>query len=166
MATLILMCGMAFSGKTTLARTLVERLGCAYVSLDDINADRGLWGGEGIPVEEWERTHQLALGQLRERLVENRCVVLDDTNSLRWLRDRFRDAAAEGGHNVRLVYMDTPLKEIDRRMKRSRDATDRRRVRDDVFAQLLASFQVPGPDEDPVVVGIHDDAEAVVAWLG
>jgi hypothetical protein len=58
------MCGLSFSGKTTLARKIVERLQCAYISLDDINAERGLWGGDGIPVEEWERTHALA----RERL--------------------------------------------------------------------------------------------------
>jgi predicted kinase len=56
MKTLYLMCGLSFSGKTTLARKIVERLQCAYISLDDINAERGLWGGDGISVGEWERT--------------------------------------------------------------------------------------------------------------
>ena len=50
----------SFSGKSTLARKIIERLRCAYISLDDINAERGLWGGDGIPLEEWERTHALA----------------------------------------------------------------------------------------------------------
>jgi predicted kinase len=54
------MCGLSFSGKTTLARKIVEWLQCAYISLDEISAERGLWGGYGIPVEEWERTHALA----------------------------------------------------------------------------------------------------------
>ena len=39
MKTLYLMCGLSFSGKTTLARKIVERLQCAYISLDNINAD-------------------------------------------------------------------------------------------------------------------------------
>ena len=39
MKTLYLRCGLSFSGKTTLARKIVERLQCAYISLDNINAD-------------------------------------------------------------------------------------------------------------------------------
>src|SRR5580704_5902496 len=39
MKTLYLLCGLSFSGKTTLARKIVERLQCAYISLDNINAD-------------------------------------------------------------------------------------------------------------------------------
>jgi predicted kinase len=48
------MCGLSFSGKTTPVRKLVERLQCAYISLDDTNAGRAVWGGDGISVEEWE----------------------------------------------------------------------------------------------------------------
>jgi hypothetical protein len=51
------MCKLSFSGKTTLARKIVEWLQCANISLDDINAERGLWGGDGIPVDEWKRKH-------------------------------------------------------------------------------------------------------------
>jgi predicted kinase len=50
MKRLFIMCGIAFSGKTTVAKQLVQAVGCAYVSLDDINAERGLHGGEGIAV--------------------------------------------------------------------------------------------------------------------
>ncbi|MHC5676314.1 hypothetical protein [Nostoc sp.] len=35
------------------------------ISLDDINKERGLdFGGDGISVEEWENTHQIAIGIL------------------------------------------------------------------------------------------------------
>ena len=48
---LYLLCGLAFSGKTTLTAALSRHLGAAVVSLDAINASRGLQGGMGIPVE-------------------------------------------------------------------------------------------------------------------
>jgi hypothetical protein len=31
---------------------IVKWLQCAYISLDDINAERGLWGGDGISIGE------------------------------------------------------------------------------------------------------------------
>src|SRR4029077_883183 len=42
---LYLLCGLAFSGKTTLASILSVRLPAVVVSLDAINASRGLDGG-------------------------------------------------------------------------------------------------------------------------
>jgi predicted kinase len=56
---LFIMGGTAFSGKTTLAKELVSELGCAHISLDEINAERGMFGGEGILAQEWESGHQM-----------------------------------------------------------------------------------------------------------
>ena len=64
MSTLYLLCGMPFSGKTTLGRSIAKYHGCPYISLDKINEARGLSGGDGIPVKEWEKTHFLAMQQL------------------------------------------------------------------------------------------------------
>jgi predicted kinase len=74
------MCGFSFSGKSTLASKIVEQLRCAYISLDDINAERGLWGGNGIPIEEWERTHGLARERLATWMATGKDAVVDDVN--------------------------------------------------------------------------------------
>ena len=47
--TVYAMCGLAFSGMSTVAQTLRRELGIELISLDAINAERGLQGGEGIP---------------------------------------------------------------------------------------------------------------------
>ena len=65
MQTLYLLCGMPFSGKTTLGKSIAEYLSSPYISLDKINEARGLYGGDGIPIEEWEKTHLLAMQQLQ-----------------------------------------------------------------------------------------------------
>lgn len=39
------MCGLSFSGKSTLAALLADELGAELLSLDAINAERRLYGG-------------------------------------------------------------------------------------------------------------------------
>ena len=48
---LVLPCGRSYSGKSTLARALADALPGVVVGLDAINEERGLHGGQGIPVE-------------------------------------------------------------------------------------------------------------------
>lgn len=56
MKTLYLLCGLWLSGKSTLARAMAERASMALISFDAINRERGLWGGDGVPGEEWKVT--------------------------------------------------------------------------------------------------------------
>ncbi|GAB3386856.1 hypothetical protein GCM10027568_05800 [Humibacter soli] len=47
---LVAMCGLSFSGKSTFARALAKELDADIVSFDAINEERGLNGGDGIPI--------------------------------------------------------------------------------------------------------------------
>jgi len=66
---LVLMCGTTFSGKSTFARALAAEIQGLIISLDEINERRGLWGGDGIPLEEWQRTHEIATTEARTHLL-------------------------------------------------------------------------------------------------
>ena len=162
MRRLFLMCGLAFTGKTTLAKALVERTNAAYISLDEINAERGLWGGAGIPVEEWERTHQIALRRMDELMPYGREVVLDDTNNLRWLRDRFRATAGRHGYQARVIYLDIPLPELRQRMQRNQTTHERAAVRTDIVEELVGDFEQPTVDEDVLRFTVQEPVET---WL-
>lgn len=151
MPTVFLMCGLAFSGKTAVAQRIASEFGCHYLSLDEINDERRLWGGHRIPDEEWERTHEIALERLRHYLDRGGCVVVDDTNNLRWLRDRFRAVAAESGHDAVLVYVTAPIGEIRQRIAQADRTGERRVVTDDVFEEHVESFEEPTSDESPIV---------------
>ena len=84
------MCGISFSGKSTLAQKIATKIGAPVISLDEINHGRGLGlNGDAIPDEEWVKTHGMALEKLEEAMVSERDIVLDDTNCFRWLRDSF-----------------------------------------------------------------------------
>lgn len=145
---LVLLCGTSFSGKSTVARVLAERLPARVVSLDEINERRGLWGGDGIPVEEWGRTHQFAQVEVLELLSSGGSVVVDDTSSPRFLRDGWRALAVRAGVEFRLVYVEVDQATVRARRDRNRVAPRRRDVADDVLDQHLAEFEPPGEDED------------------
>ncbi|TCC63325.1 ATP-binding protein [Kribbella pittospori] len=147
---LVLMCGTAYSGKSTYAQALAARVDAVVVSLDEINERRGLWGGDGIPVEEWIRTHELARTEVRAQLAAGRTVIVDDTSSLRSLRDGWRSLAAGAGFV--LVYLDVDHPTIRRRQAGNRRSLARGDVADAVLEQHLADFEPPGADESPVRV--------------
>ena len=155
-------CGLSFSGKTTLAREVARRTEAEYISLDDINAERGLRGGEGIPVEEWERTTALAIERIGRLLDAGRDVVLDDTLCFRWLRERYAAVAERHGARFVLLYVSTPLPEIHRAMAENEATPRRAPIRPDVFEEHARSFEHPTEEERPRV---YDRTVPVEEWI-
>ncbi|MDF5734618.1 MULTISPECIES: ATP-binding protein [unclassified Nostoc] len=163
MKTLYLLCGLAFSGKSTLAKAIVNYLNCAYVSLDDINKERGLgFGGDGISVEEWENTHQIAIGLLDNLMQLEQDIILDDTNCFRWLRDRFREVAKRHNYKTKVIYLDVPLEEIYIRMQMNEQTKKRQGIKKEIFAQLIQNFQLPEVDEN---ILLFNNEYTIQDWL-
>jgi predicted kinase len=159
-----LLCGLAFSGKSTLAAALAERLGAKVVSLDEINARRDLRGGEGVADEEWAATHRQALREVEGHMRRGTpYIVVDDTSCFRFLRDDHRKLAARHGYRLRLLLLITPLQEIRRRMGRAAETGERRGLAPQVFAEHTASFESPGEEESPLAVPWQVDP---ASWIG
>jgi predicted kinase len=156
------LCGLAFSGKTTLARALCRQAGAEYVGLDEINEERGLRGGEGIPGEEWEKTSNIAIERAEAFLASGRDVVLDDTLCFRWLRDRYAAVAARHGAQLVLLYVATPLPEILEAMAENETHRRRQPIRPDVFEVHARGFEPPTADERPLV---YDRTLSVEDWI-
>lgn len=157
------MCGPAFSGKTTLAVAIVRARGYERIALDEINAERGLPpGGEGLPVEEWERTSAEAVRRLHAAMGRGAGVVLDDTCCYRFLRDRYRAVARTHGYRPTVVFLDVPERVLLERLAANRVARERPDVRDEIMAAHLASFEIPEADEEVLVFRAGDP---ISAWI-
>jgi predicted kinase len=157
---LLLLCGLAFSGKTTLARAIARSLALPCVSLDEINTERGLRpGGEGLPAEAWERSHTVAENRLAAAFTTGHGAVLDDTGCFRWLRDRYRDLARRHGCDTVVIFVDTPVEAIRARIEENTRASKRSSIFDEVFSRHLAEFEPPEPDEHVVRFTPSDDIE-------
>jgi len=137
------MCGLAFSGKSSVAAILARELKTELISLDAINHERGLRGGEGMSDRQWEETSAIAMDRLRQWLQRGRSVVVDDTFSHRFLRDRCKRVADDNGSRFLIILMDTPLSDIEARREANDRHPVRHRIRDQVFWHHRDRFQFP-----------------------
>jgi predicted kinase len=154
---LIALCGLAFSGKSTIARRVAVELGHALISYDAINAARGFDGGKAIADQEWEKTSLQAAEEATATLVAGRGVVIDDTFSHRFLRERFAKLAESVGVPFVLLFVDTPLSVIEARIAENARTGARAHIAPDVFAHHRDRFQFPDADEKPVrLIGTAD----------
>ncbi len=158
-----MLCGRSFSGKSTVAGWLRDGLGGKTVSFDEINAERGLWGGDGIALAEWIATGEIATQRVRAALALGETVIVDDTSSPRFLRDRWRSVAGDLDVSMVLVFVDTTLSTIKARQGANRASRTRRDVTDAVMDEQLAGFEPPEPDEPKVVVSEISTEEQVVS---
>lgn len=163
MPTLTLLCGLAFSGKSTLAHRLVAGTGARSVSLDEILASRGLpSGGEGLPAAEWIAAHRVACEWVTVLAANGHGIVVDDTNCYRWLRDSFRAAVAPYGYDTLVVYLDLGPAAVRARVEANRSTPARPGIRTEVLEALIASFEPPAPDERCVRLRTPDEIDD---WL-
>jgi predicted kinase len=160
--TVYAMCGLAFSGKSSAAAAVVRALKIDVASLDGINIERGLKGGEGIADAQWEETSFIAMERVRAFLKSVRSLVVDDTFSHRFLRDRCKAVADEFSARFVILFMDTPLAEIEVRRAANNLNPVRHGIRDAVFAHHRDRFQFPTDDEP--VVRIRTNRE-LADWL-
>jgi predicted kinase len=164
---LTLMCGLSFAGKSTVAATIVEHFDVDLLSLDAINAERGLEGGKGIPVEEWATTNAIAHERARIALRAGRSVVIDDTGSPRFIRDAWRETAVAGGASFAIVWVRIDASTQRQRVEANRDCRMRMDVTDEVLKAHRAGFDEPTADERPILVdgGSAIDVEVLLRRL-
>jgi predicted kinase len=161
-AELIATCGLAFSGKSTVARKVAAALHAELISYDAINILRGFDGGKVIADSEWEKTGLMAADSARAAIARGRGVVVDDTFSHCFLRDRFRAVAKSTSVPFVLLFVDTPLAIIEARIAENARTRQRAHIEPDVFAHHRDRFQFPGADEAPVRLSNEADLER---WL-
>lgn len=152
-ARVVLMCGVAGSGKSTYARALEEE-GWLRLSID---------------VAAWQRGHrELPLSveltddiraQQRQALVhavrEGRDVVVDYSFWSRAQRDDYRRLARDAGAEVEVAYCPAHPETARRRIERRNDgprSPDTYTVEAETLSSYLEGFEAPGPDETDVRV--------------
>jgi predicted kinase len=163
MPTLFELCGLPFSGKSTLARALAARLRIPCVELDAVNTERGQ-GLNGAPLtpEEWTATYDEVYRRIASHLRPRRSVIFDAVNFTRPQRDEVRMLAEGCGASVCLIYLAVPSERAIARWQRNRLTGERHDVPDDNFVLVLDHFELPADDEDALV---YDGSQPPDDWL-
>ena len=141
--TALLLCGLPYSGKSTLAEALIAD-GYFLISLDAINHERGLGlHGQSVPGSEWMETHRVALERLRAYVQAGHSVVWDDTNYAAWIRDPIFEAALEAGSEPVVVFVDTPLEIVRARAVDTKVRGLRPACPEEDFERVIRDFERP-----------------------
>lgn len=153
----IMMCGVAGSGKTTLAQQL-EKQGFVRLSIDEeIWATNGRHGID-YPVENYEKYKEIAERKLRNQLVElvqdKRQVVIDFSFWQRSRRNQYKQIIEEAGGEWKLFYLKVHPKDLRERLKlRSQrfDANAAFIITEQILTDYLSGFEVPEGEGEIVI---------------
>jgi len=155
----VLLCGVAGSGKTTYAKDL-ETHGYVRLSVDEEIWERfGRFGVDYDP-SAYETYSEVARRSLDERLtglvVQGRNVVLDSSLWRRERREECKQLVERAGGRWRLVYLQTNEAVLRERLAERAgrfDANAAFPITDELLTHFLTSFQAPsGEGEETIVV--------------
>jgi predicted kinase len=161
-STLYLMCGLPFSGKTTLAHALADRYGFVHLDLDALARARSLFPDEGVRDEQWGEIFDDVYQQVAAILAGGESVVVDAVNYDRAGRDRFRTIAQQSDSPFYVIFINLSLQEIERRRQANQATPVRPPVRQQDFVELATEFEVPIPKENLL---IYDGTQSIPEWI-
>jgi predicted kinase len=155
---LLVLCGPAFSGKTTLSHALARR-GWTHISPDEILRAKGMEPGDGLPDSVWGEALVEVCARIEALVGQGRDGVLDDTSCYRWLRDRYRQVARQGGVDAALAVLRIDRDEVLRRVAANAQQGHREGIREDVLRAHLDAFEWPTEDEGALELDARWDVE-------
>lgn len=159
-----LLVGFPYSGKTTLAKELVKKLGFAHINLDQLKWDMGYTdvGDDDVPDEAWDKIFDTADKLLLKYLKEGKNVA----NEYAWItkqwRDRARNVAKNGGFETKIIYLKLPKEEILKRWKSNKESRKRFHWPEDEFLRTFEEFEEPTLDENVI---IFDNQTTIDDWI-
>ncbi len=136
---LYIMCGLAFSGKSTLARKLVEHTGSKFIAFDKLWVEKDKEKPVPKNSEGWRYIRDVAQKEILNSLKSGSSVVYDDNNPRKEHREELKKVAREAGAEAVVVYLDTPLSVVRNREEANRTSKERHDV------------EIPTADENVVV---------------
>lgn len=149
--TLIIMCGLPFSGKTVLAKKISQERGVSVVSIDAIREERGFsWeDNDRVTSADWQSIFAEVYRRLAQELAAGRSVIYDSANQDRASRDELRAFALKHHATTELIYLDVPLKTIMQRWKANATSKERFHLPEKWLRAAIDTLEPPTPDENP-----------------
>lgn len=148
MTNLYIMCGLAFSGKSTLARKIAESTGSKIIAFDKLWVEKEkeqpvLKGDKG-----WKFIRKVGQDEVAKALQEGNSVVYDDNNVRFEHREELREVARRFGARAVVVYLNTPMELIRKREAANKVTGQRHEVEPENFQTVLEQLQIPNDQEN------------------
>lgn len=155
---LLILCGIPFSGKSTLA-TELEKYGFKRIDLDIVKTD--LLGKDAIDSSinqsTWDKIYNEMYSQINSSLKSGVSVVHDTGNFTIYERSLISKIATKLGIPYYTIYVATPADTARLRMTTNRETNSRFNVTDESFASAVNEMETPNQNENPLTYNESDD---------
>lgn len=149
---LIVLSGLPFSGKSTLAKKLSKTLGMRIVSYDhDIYAKhKDEVPPDTSPAKEYEIVQDIAREHLRSLLTKGESTIYDDLNLEKSDRQPLLELARQCNAKPYIIFVDTPLSVIEERRKANLQKPSRGHISEEKMQLNISLLQKPSPDGNAI----------------
>lgn len=153
---LYILCGEAFSGKSTLSKKIAAHFDAHIVGRDEVYfAAEKILALESTPDEDddslWKNMWLLVLQGVKNQLLLGNSVVIDDNCLYIKERDALRTIAREAGVESVLIFLDIPMEVLKERKEQNKISKTRHDVPSAWFAEDSELFERPTEAENPII---------------
>jgi predicted kinase len=164
---LIILCGIPFSGKTTLSKKLSSDLNFVVVDLDDIKFE--MFGNEikdeEIDQSNWDKIYQKMYQKVESLLGEGSGVIHDTGNFTIYERGLINKIAKKLNVPFVTIMVDIPVNIAKERLIKNRELKQRFDISDESFHSAVAEMERPTLEENPIVYGQGVKYETLLSEL-
>jgi predicted kinase len=162
--TLFILCGLPFSGKTTLSKKLVEKYGLVRADIDEIKFEKGYEGvsDDDVPDKSWREIYDVLHRRIFSNLNSGKDVICDMSNLQKKERNELRDLLKKGDFNSQVIFVKVPEKVARKRWIKNRKTKKRFDIPENIFNEAITLLEIPSEDEN---VTIFDYKDKLDEWI-
>ncbi len=170
MKKLFILCGEAFSGKSTLAKIISKKYKANIVGRDEIYfATEKILALENTPDEDddslWNNLWPVTLQGVKNQLMSNNSVVVDDNCFHLSQRNELRSIGEKFGAKVLLIFLDTPIEILNKRKQENKVNKTRHDVPSEWMEDDRNKFERPTDDENALLYKEGGDIDEFINEL-
>jgi len=158
---LFILCGEAFSGKSTVSKKLSEMYEAKIIGRDKIYfALDNILALENTSDEDdnnlWKNLWPISIQGIKNQLFLGHSVVVDDNCLYLKQREELRSLAKEMGVKNILIYLNVSAKTLKERIEQNKINKDRHEVPSSWLAEDSKLFERPTENENPIIYTEND----------
>ena len=160
------MCGVGFSGKSTLAKQISEHTGATLISQDALFFEKQNELNLDLDNEyDWRTRVHMCRDLTTTELQAGKSVVYDDTNHTYKMRQKLRDIAEKTGSITKVIFLDTPIEIQKQRVLQNKTEKNRHDVDQQYLDEAIAELETPTEDENVCTYKPDSNIEEFIAQI-
>lgn len=160
------MCGVGFSGKSTLAKKIAEHTGATMISQDTLFFEKQSELNLDLDNDnDWRTIVHMCRDLAITELQNGKSVVYDDTNHTYKMRQKLRDIAEKTGSITNVIFLDTPIEIQKQRVLQNKNDKNRHGVDQQYLDEAIAELEIPTEEENVFIYKPDSNVEEFIKQI-